>query len=182
MFRFLAQFVPIAVFAVLAATGTIGKAVGQTVDQPVDEAQLGPVTGFPVPRFVSMKATQANARRGPGINFPIDWTFIMPGTPLKITDEYGHWRKVEASDGNGGWMHKAMISGRRTVEVVEDLSQLRKRPGEDKWVIAELRTGVIGDLGKCAGEWCHLTIGKFSGWTKKSSLWGIDGNGPPHLP
>ena len=173
-YRYMARLIPLVVCAILLAVGPVGNAVGQTEEAPAEQSGVGPVTGYPLPRFVSMKATEANARRGPGINFPIDWTFIMPGTPLKITDEHGNWRKVEASDGNGGWMYRAMISGRRTVEVIEDLAPMRKRPGEDKWIVAKLKTGVIGDLGKCNEEWCQVTVGKYSGWVKKSSLWGID--------
>lgn len=177
MFSFMTRFSSVAVCAALVIAGSVGGVSGQSADEVAKDAEVGSVTGFRLPRFVSMKAVEANARRGPGVNFPIDWTFIMPGTPLRITDEHGHWRKVEASDGNGGWMHKAMISGRRTVEVIEDLSLMHKRPGEDKWIIAKLKKGVIGDLGKCTGEWCHLTIGKFNGWVRKTSLWGIEGQG-----
>ena len=177
MFRFMTRLSSVAVCAVLVIAGPVGEVSGQSADEIAGDrdTEVGSVTGFRLPRFVSMKAVEANARRGPGVNFPIDWTFIMPGTPLKITDEHGHWRKVEASDGNGGWMHKAMISGRRTVEVVEDLSLMRKRPGDDMWIIAKLKKGVIGDLGQCTEEWCHMTIGKFSGWVRKTSLWGIEG-------
>ena len=147
---------------------------GQESDARAEAGAVGSVTGYPLPRFVSMKATRANARRGPGVNFPIDWTFIMPGIPLKITQEHESWRRVEASDGEGGWMHRAMIAGRRTVEVIEDNAPMRKRPGEEMWMIARLRTGVVGDLGQCTGDWCHVTVGKYAGWVKKSALWGID--------
>ncbi len=108
------------------------------------------------------------------MNFPVDWTFQMPGTPLKITGEHGNWRRIESSDGTGGWMFKAMISGRRTVQVIEDMAPMRVRPRSDVWVVALLREQVVGELGKCTDFWCHVSVGKHGGWVEKSALWGID--------
>ena len=38
-------------------------------------AERGPVTNLLMPRYVSLKATEANARRGPSLSHRIDWIF-----------------------------------------------------------------------------------------------------------
>ncbi len=141
------------------------------------EGRVGSVTGYPIPRFVSLKASKANVRRGPGRHFPVDWTFTYPGTPLQIVDESGHWRRIRASDGEGGWMHSALLSGIRTVEVMKDMTRLRLLRDDDTWIRANLMAGVIGRLGKCHEGWCRVTVGDHSGWVDADCLWGVGDDG-----
>ena len=61
----------------------------------------GPVTNLPLPRFVSMKASEANVRRGPSLTHRIDWVFKRRGMPLEVTAEFGHWRRVRDHDNAG---------------------------------------------------------------------------------
>ena len=60
---------------------------------PARADERGPVTNLPLPRFVSMKAAEANVRRGPSLTHRIDWVFKHEDTPLEITAEHGHWRR-----------------------------------------------------------------------------------------
>ena len=91
---------------IIATFGFSGFAWAQT---------LGEVTNLPIPRFVSMKASEGYARRGPSQGHRIDWVFQHKNTPLRITGEYEHWRRVEDVDGQGGWMHFRLLSGVRVV-------------------------------------------------------------------
>ena len=47
------------------------------------EQALGPVSGQPVPRFVSLKASQTNLREGPSRDHRIAWVFKRAGEPKK---------------------------------------------------------------------------------------------------
>ena len=58
----------------------------------------GPVTNLPLPRFVSMRAETANARRGPSLDQRVDWEFVRRGLPLEVTAEYGQWRRVRDAE------------------------------------------------------------------------------------
>ncbi|GAB5432340.1 MAG: hypothetical protein EpisKO_17100 [Epibacterium sp.] len=135
---------------------------------------LGPVTNLPLPRYVSMKAAEGNVRRGPSLNHRIDWVFKRRGMPLEVTAEYGHWRRVRDRDGQGGWVHYALLSGVRTVLVEQDLLQVRARPQEDAPAVAAFELGVVAQLGACTRDWCEITAGGHSGWTHKDNLWGVD--------
>lgn len=133
----------------------------------------GPVTNLPMPRFVSVKAAEANVRRGPSLTHRIDWVFKRRDLPVQIVAEHGHWRRVRDRDGAGGWVHYSLLSGVRYVIVTRDLTALHARPEERAPVVAKVESGVIARLGKCGPEWCRLTAGGHKGWTRKDGLWGV---------
>lgn len=135
--------------------------------------ERGPVTNLPIPRFVSMKAKEGNVRRGPGLTHRIDWVFRHTDTPLLITAEFGHWRRVQDKDGQGGWMHYALLSGVRTVIVNAPTIPLRKKPNLQTSPAALAEEGVIAKLKKCLPEWCQISSGGYNGWALKTDLWGI---------
>ena len=145
---------------------------------PVFAQEVSQVTNLPVPRFVSMKASEGNVRRGPSLTHRIDWVFKHRDLPLRITAEHGHWRRVVDRDGMGGWVHYSLLSGTRTVLVEQDRLQLLVRPDPKAPVEAELELGVIARLGACDLEWCFLRVGGYKGWAPKARLWGV---GPKEL-
>ncbi|MGL4278966.1 MAG: SH3 domain-containing protein, partial [Albidovulum sp.] len=70
--------------------GAADQAAGETVAEV-----RGAVTNLPLPRYVSLKAAEANARRGPSLDHRIDWVFRHRDMPLKVTAEFENWRRVE---------------------------------------------------------------------------------------
>ena len=136
-------------------------------------AERGPVTNLPLPRFVSMKAAEGYARRGPSRQHRIDWVFVRRGMPLRVTDEYGHWRRVEDAEGAGGWMHYSLLSGTRTVVVRGERVPLRRQAASDAKAAAVLEHGVIGWLDRCEGGWCRIEAGTRDGWVPAGDLWGV---------
>ncbi|WP_136442062.1 SH3 domain-containing protein [Pacificoceanicola onchidii] len=133
----------------------------------------GPVTNLPLPRFVSMKASEGNVRRGPSLTHRIDWVYKRRGMPLEVTAEHGHWRRVRDRDGAGGWVHYSLLSGVRTVLIEKDMLQLHARDDVESPVTAMLELGVVAELGDCSPQACKLTAGGFSGWAPKDALWGV---------
>jgi len=137
------------------------------------EQTRGPITNLPLPRFVSMKASEGNVRRGPSLTHRIDWVFKRRDMPLEITAEYGHWRRVRDRDGAGGWVHYALLSGVRTVLIEEDMLTLHSQPDEKAPVTAAFELGVVARLGACAQDWCRVSAGGYRGWAPKAKLWGV---------
>lgn len=134
----------------------------------------GPETNLPLPRYVSLKASESNLRRGPSLSHRIDWVLKRRGMPLRVTAEYGHWRRVADRDGIAGWVHYAMLSGARTALVEQELLPLRARPRPDAPELARLERGVVARLERCDPDWCELSAGGYSGWAPKDGLWGVD--------
>lgn len=134
----------------------------------------GPVTNLPMPRFVSLKASEGNARRGPSLSHRIDWVFRHRDMPLRVTAEFGHWRRVEDRDGAGGWVHYSLISGVRTVVVSAESADIRARDNAAAPVQARAMAGVIARLEQCGPDWCRINAGGQRGWVEKTALWGVD--------
>jgi SH3-like domain-containing protein len=137
-------------------------------------SERGPVTNLPLPRFVSLKANEGNARRGPDQSHRIDWVYQRRDLPLRVTAEYEHWRKVEDAEGMGGWMHYALLSGLRTALVQTDMAQLHQRPDVASPPAALLERGVIARIRSCQPDWCRLEVDSARGWIEKRHLWGVD--------
>jgi SH3-like domain-containing protein len=136
----------------------------------------GPVTNLPMPRFVSLKATKANARRGPSLSHRIDWVFKLRGYPLEVIAEYGHWRRVRDFEDATGWVHYSLISGVRTALVVGDTVDLHSRADLSTRLTAQAAHGAILRLHECTLEWCRASADGHKGWLQKTGLWGIGGD------
>lgn len=141
--------------------------------QPVLAADKGPVTNLPLPRFVSMKASEGNVRRGPSLSHRIDWVYKRRNMPLQITAEHGHWRRVQDRDGAGGWVHYALLSGVRTALIEVDKMNLHARPDPAAQVVVQLSLGVVAELRECRVNWCELSAGGYDGWALKGGYWGV---------
>ena len=166
----LAHWLRMMQIAIVAVALSTGASFAQQDD--VGPA-IGPETNLPLPRFVSLRASKANVRRGPSLSHRIDWVFKRPNMPLQVIAEYGHWRRVIDRDGQGGWVHYRMLSGARTVLINEESTALRTRPEDTALENAMLEPGVVARLGDCNPEWCQLTAGGYRGWVPKTQLWGV---------
>jgi SH3-like domain-containing protein len=160
--------------ALVLALASFGSPAPVAGPAAAADAALGPVTNLPLPRFVSMRAESANARRGPSLDQRVDWEFVRQGLPLEITAEYGQWRRVRDAEGAGGWVHHALLSGARTALVLgEEPVPLRAGPTEAAAVLALAEPGVIGSIEACRSEWCEIAAGGVEGWLPRAVLWGV---------
>ena len=137
-------------------------------------ADIGKETGLEIPRYISIKSDQANIRVGPSKNYPIVIKYITKNFPLKVVDEYNEWRKVEDFQNNVGWIHKSLISGKRTGLIIA----LKEKHVE---VYNSVYGNSIGKIGtqnivfieKCKINWCSITFNNYSGWINKKNIWGV---------
>lgn len=130
-------------------------------------------SGLPLPRFVSLSRDKANLRTGPGEQYPIDWVYARKLYPLEIIAEYEQWRQVRDVDGTEGWIHVALLSGRRTALITGGVRPLYRDPAQDSGTIARLEAGVIGEIMECEPSWCRLNIDGIKGWLHTQNIWGI---------
>lgn len=134
----------------------------------------GAVTDLPLPRYVTLKSNEGNARRGPGLAHRIDWVFKRAGMPLKITAEFENWRRVEDAEGAGGWIHYSLLSGTRSVLVTEDMAEFHAAPQTDAPVVAQAERGVVARLMECKAVWCRISADGERGWVAKTAIWGVE--------
>ena len=159
-------------FAALAMlVGGLSSAGAEIVDQK------GPMTGLSVPRYVSLKSDRVNLREGPSKDHRTSWVFERAGLPVEITAEFDTWRKIRDSEGSEGWVLHSLLSGRRTALVApwkKDQSMpLYDQPRPDSSVVANLQSGVIGNVKKCDGQWCRIYGDGFEGYEPQNNLWGV---------
>lgn len=143
-------------------------------DTPAPDSGVGPVTSLPLPRYVTLKTGEGNARRGPGLTHRIDWVFTRAGMPLRLTAEYENWRRVEDADGAGGWVHFTLLSGVRAALITDPMADFHASPDDGSAVVLRAEQGVVAKLLECQPDWCRLKADGEKGWVKKSALWGVD--------
>lgn len=141
--------------------------------QASDTQTLGPSSHLPIPRFVSLKTGEARARRGPSLSHRVDWLYSRRGLPLRVVNEFEHWRRVEDSDGEGGWVHYSQLSGARTVLITTDMAAMRSRPQPQAHEVAHIERGVVGRIMECSLTWCRINIDGTRGWVMRDALWGL---------
>lgn len=152
------------------ATGSVAQA---------QDLQAGPVTGLPVPRYVSLKTDRVNLREGPSKEHRTRWVYQRAGLPVEIVAEFETWRRVRDADGSEGWVLHSLLSGRRTALVAPwskakgESFALRKDADEGSAVVARLESGVIANVASCAGAWCRISVGDTQGYLRQDRLWGV---------
>lgn len=131
-------------------------------------------SGLPIPRFVSLRGDKVFLRTGPALRYPIKWIFVRNGLPVEIIQEFDTWRKIRDINGDEGWIHLSLLSGKRNVIVsAEEGVTLLRQPEENSKLVARLEKDVQAALEECQESWCKITAGSFSGWTQRKSLWGV---------
>ena len=137
----------------------------------------GPVTGLPVPRYVSLKSDRVNLREGPTKDHRTSWVFQRAGLPVEITAEFEIWRRVRDAEGTEGWVLHSLLSGRRTSLVAPWLKsgvlKLHERADDKSGLVAQLQPGVLGNVRQCNGKWCRINGQGFDGWILQDKLWGV---------
>ena len=159
-------------FYVLGAfiLGFWGGYGGQMLAAPPSDAAEN---ALPIPRFVSLRASEVNLRTGPGVRYPVEWVFVRKNIPVEIIAEFKHWRKIRDWQGTEGWVHRALLSGLRTMVTTGERRALRGDPSLEAKVVVYVEPGVYGQIEKCEGEWCRLEVAGSSGWLRRFEFWGV---------
>lgn len=132
-------------------------------------------SGFPVPRYVSLKFGTVNGRTGPSRDHSIAWQYRRRGMPLIIVAETELWRKVRDVNGDEAWVRKPALSGERFVVTVGETTLLDK-PKLGSKIVADTDSGALMKLETCNSDgWCRVKAGNgLRGWTSNRHLWGAE--------
>lgn len=146
-----------------------------TAQAPATQSVAPNPSGLPIPRWVSIRANEANMRTGPGARYPIDWVLQFRSLPVEVVGEFENWRKVRARDDTIGWVHKAMLSGNRMATVAVARARVMQEPESGSPVAAFVEEGVVVALDGCDPDWCRVAIASHGveGWIPREALWGL---------
>jgi SH3-like domain-containing protein len=145
----------------------------QAAKEPPGARSAPRATGLPLPRFASLRAREVYMRAGPGTRYPVEWIYKRRGLPVEIVAEFDTWRKVRDWTGTIGWVHRAMLSGKRTGITLSADTVLRRSPAEGAAAVARAEPGVVAEIENCEGAWCRITARGLTGWAARSQLWGV---------
>ena len=129
-------------------------------------------TGLPLPRFVSLAATETNVRTGPAETFPIRWVFTRRGVPVQIVEESLDWRRIVDHEGDTGWIHASLLSSRRTILVTGDVRPLRRTPRSDARVVL-LAEPMVMAIFEPRRRLVPVEIDGRRGWLERGQFYGV---------
>ena len=136
-------------------------------------AKKGSVTGFEIPRFVSLKSNEINLRVGPSINYPINLKYIKKNLPIEIIDEFDVWRKIRDHQNNIGWIKKGLLKGDRYLLTGIDNNNVKIFNNPLGKEIGVIKKNNIILLEKCLQNWCYISHPRIEGWISKDGIWGV---------
>ena len=149
----------------LAIAGMVCAGPALAADRPTP-------SGLPVPRYVTLKFGEVNARAGPGDDYRLLWIYKARSLPVQVVAETREWRKVCDPHGGAAWVHMRTIDGRRSVFGGTPPAEIHARPKAQSRVVAWLRPQSIASLDRCKEGWCRIKVEKVKGWVAASSVWG----------
>lgn len=166
--------VRIALAATLALHLTAPAAEAQAAQAPERAAEIRTDTpsGYPVPRFVSLKGEKTNCRMGPSFDYPVTMTFMLAGLPVQVVAETtDHWRKIRDHEGAECWAHQTTLKALSHVLVIEETAILA-RPEDGAPPRARLAKGVLAKLVRERDGWGFVSVDGLKGWALAGALWG----------
>lgn len=133
-------------------------------------------SGLAVPRYVTLKFDDVNARAGPGDDHRLLWVYRARGLPVQVVAENLEWRRICDPEGGLAWVHKRTTDGRRAViRLKPGPAALYSRPKADAKVAAYLTPRALASYVKCNDKgWCKVQINGVAGWVAPGQVWGTD--------
>ena len=129
---------------------------------------------LPVPRYVSLKYSRVNARKGPSLSYPVSWQYQRQGLPLVVVAEMDIWRKVRDINGDESWIRTPQLTGQRRAIAIGE-TDLYKKPTITAGTRAIIPAGTILELVDCSSEgWCEVQASGRKGWVERDMIWGDD--------
>lgn len=161
-------FLSLVVFCGLLILGSI---IGDAIAQQSRVAVRG--SGAEIPRFMSLKSDEANMRIGPSFEHRIRYRYQRRGYPVKVIAEFEYWRKIIDHEGNTGWMHLSILSGKRMAMIRNNRSGLHRQANASSPLVAYAESGAILQLDSCSQGWCRVSTPELRGWISRDLIWGL---------
>ena len=130
-------------------------------------------SGYPVPRYVTLKFAKVNARAGPSEEHRLKFIYRKRGLPVQVVAETSDWRRVCDPEGQVTWVHKRVTDGRRNViNMGARPAALYRSPKPGTEPAAYLNVRALAALVRCEKGWCKVKADGAVGWVREGALWG----------
>ena len=123
--------------------------------------------------FVATKSKEVNFRAGPNVRYPLVFKLARKFEPLRVINKFEHWRQVEDSDGDKGWIHVSNLTAKKMAKTkCSGQINLYQKPELNAKVVAHIANDVLFQVISCSAQWCKLERDEAEGWLEKKYLWG----------
>ncbi len=123
--------------------------------------------------FLTLRNEKVNLRQGPSFDYPVKIFYKKKFLPVLVQEKSDNFRKIRDHENNSGWIHISQLSKKKAAIVIDDNLILFKGSTIYSNPVAILKKGRLVKIKKCKENWCKINSGKFKGWVKKESLWGL---------
>lgn len=122
--------------------------------------------------MVSVRGEKANLRAGPGTDTEVLWE-LRRGYPLQVLRRQGGWLQVRDYENDRGWIARSLTGDEPHHVVKVARAQLRRGPGTQHPVAAQVTYGeLLRTLGR-QGSWVQVEREDgLRGWVAAGLLWG----------
>lgn len=152
--------------------GVLGAAVLAAAGDTMPDGRPTP-SGQPVPRWLSLKSSEVRARYGPGLDYRILWEYRASGLPVQVIAETREWRKICDPEGAVAWVHRSVVSSRRSVFNASDAEvPIRSGRSETSSLRARLAPRSLVSLDECENGWCEVRVRRMRGFVRQSDVFG----------
>jgi len=120
---------------------------------------------------LSVSATVANIRSGPGKNHDILWK-VEKHHPLFILKKKGQWYHFRDFEEDEGWVHESLVDKTLSVITKTDKCNVRYGPGTGYKIMFTVDKGIPFRVLKKKGKWIKIQHADGDkGWIHKSLVW-----------
>ncbi|MGV8929988.1 MAG: SH3 domain-containing protein [Brevundimonas sp.] len=152
--------------------GVLTAAVLAAAGQAMPDGRPTP-SGQPVPRWLTLKSSEVRARFGPGLDYRILWEYRVSGLPVQVIAETTEWRKICDPEGAVAWVHRSVVSSRRSAFNDSDTEiPVRSGPSPTASLRARLTPHALVPMEDCEDGWCEVRGRRWRGYVRQSAVFG----------
>ncbi len=152
--------------------GVLAAAVLAGAGQAMPDGRPTP-SGQPVPRWLSLKSDEVRARFGPGLDYRILWEYRVSGLPVQVVAETTEWRKICDPEGGIAWVHRSVVSSRRSAFNASDAEiPIHAGPSATAALGARLTPHALVSLEDCEDGWCEVRVRRMRGFVRQADVFG----------
>lgn len=123
--------------------------------------------------MVSIAGSTVNMREEPSLESPVLWE-LQRGYPLQVTERRGNWLAVKDYEDDTGWVASSLTSEEPHHIVKSQTLNLRKGPGTEHEIVAELARGELLKTLEKRDDWVRVErYDGATGWVSRRLVWGF---------
>jgi SH3-like domain-containing protein len=120
---------------------------------------------------LTVTATIANVRSGPGSKYDIMWK-VEKYYPILVIEKKGEWYHFKDFEDDKGWVYKKLVSKLDAVITKKNKCNIRSGPGTKNKILFTVEMGIPFKVIKRQGRWLHIEhADKDRGWIHDSLVW-----------